>query len=296
MFTLYRHGGAQIGTALTLVSCPFGYTIQMQNGVEACVGPVVVPPPPPPGNTPPVGNVDGADCSILSGWAYDPDTSSQSIDVHVYDGVAGDFSRGITATTANVPRGDVNAAFGITGNHGFSIATPSSLKTGTSHTLTFYAIDSTGGSNPPIGSKTVSCAAPIVCSPGVGAACTTAPNSCGMTNTGVVQNDCSCSVSTPFDSSCPFPASILLASPPKVLKGMSTTITWSAANVLSCSLRGPTGVIDSAVASSNTVASRSVSSGPVTGTTIYTLTCRDLVGGSISKSVTVGLKPASLEI
>ena len=67
----------------------------------------------------PTGNLEGVSASGLvasvSGWAYDPGYPSRSIDVHVYVNGIG------VATTANVGRPDVNAAFGIAGGHGFTM-------------------------------------------------------------------------------------------------------------------------------------------------------------------------------
>lgn len=89
----------------------------------------------------------------LTGWAYDPDAPSTSIDVAVYvDGV------GLSWFPADRARPDVNTTFGITGRHGFDIevaATPGV------HTYVVYAINEVGGSgNPSIGSRTVSVAQP----------------------------------------------------------------------------------------------------------------------------------------
>ncbi len=67
----------------------------------------------------PTGNLESASASGLvasvGGWAYDPGFPSRSIDVHVYVNGVG------VATSANLARPDVNAAFGITGGHGFSM-------------------------------------------------------------------------------------------------------------------------------------------------------------------------------
>ena len=77
-------------------------------------------------NHSPVGYVDlveGGEGSIhVRGWVYDPDLSSQSLEVHVYIGGNVRESSVITRQTgvmANQYREDVNATFGITGNHGF---------------------------------------------------------------------------------------------------------------------------------------------------------------------------------
>ncbi|ADU23792.1 Ricin B lectin (plasmid) [Ruminococcus albus 7 = DSM 20455] len=79
-----------------------------------------------PSNHSPVGYVDlveGGEGSIhVRGWVYDPDSSSQSLEVHVYIGGNVGESSIITRQTgvmANQYREDVNSTFGITGNHGF---------------------------------------------------------------------------------------------------------------------------------------------------------------------------------
>ena len=65
----------------------------------------------------------GGDLTIhVSGWAYDPDASSQSIDVNVniYTDSGCTSLYNFHRLTANVSRPDVNQARGITGNHGFN--------------------------------------------------------------------------------------------------------------------------------------------------------------------------------
>ena len=65
----------------------------------------------------------GGDLTIhVSGWAYDPDASSQSIDVNVniYTDSGCTSLYNFHRLTANVSRPDVNQAKGITGNHGFN--------------------------------------------------------------------------------------------------------------------------------------------------------------------------------
>ena len=97
----------------------------------------------------PTGYLDGVQADgIALGWALDPDMASQSIQVHFYiDGPAGQGTL-IGASTANVPRADVNSVMNATGNHGFSFQIPAAY-VGGSHQLYAYAIDSSGtGENP----------------------------------------------------------------------------------------------------------------------------------------------------
>lgn len=88
-------------------------------------------------NYAPIGNLDGADCKKINGWAYDPNTPDKEIAIHLYDG-----DKFITDTVTNWLRSDVNASVGISGNHGFSVSTPESLKDGKTHNIYTYGIDS----------------------------------------------------------------------------------------------------------------------------------------------------------
>lgn len=79
-----------------------------------------------PAGNPAKGSLDSADISItssgaaltVSGWAVDPAKSSTSTQAHLYV-TAPDGSSSKTVVSADKPRGDVNSALGISGNHGF---------------------------------------------------------------------------------------------------------------------------------------------------------------------------------
>ncbi len=102
---------------------------------------------PPTANRPPVGVFDAATCDIIGGWAFDPDESSKSIVVEIYaNGPQGIGTRIFSGATTGL-RPDVNAQYGITGNHGFTISTPQSLKDGNTHEIWVYAQDSTTNVN-----------------------------------------------------------------------------------------------------------------------------------------------------
>ncbi|MBI3292282.1 MAG: hypothetical protein HYZ73_05680 [Elusimicrobia bacterium] len=92
-------------------------------------------------NQVPIGYLDSADTTKISGWTVDPDNRSASLQVEVLvDGVVK------TTVTANQPRGDLVAA-GIAPNpeHGYSVSTAGlNLATG-SHTVTAQAIDGQTG-------------------------------------------------------------------------------------------------------------------------------------------------------
>jgi YD repeat-containing protein len=107
-------------------------------------------PPPPQGDQySPNGVLDSIDVSAannVNGWSYDPDSPSLSNDVHIYfDGPAGSGTG--YGTTANWARPDLNAYFGISGDHGFNFQIPAQYADGQQHVVYTYGID-TGFNNP----------------------------------------------------------------------------------------------------------------------------------------------------
>ncbi|HEV7903688.1 MAG TPA: S8 family serine peptidase [Pyrinomonadaceae bacterium] len=116
-------------------------------GCEPVPTPTPTPTPAPPSSAP-LGWLDsiGGD-GVASGWTFDPDVSAQSIDAHFYiDGPSGS-GQWAGGATANVARPDVNQAYGIAGNHGFSFSIPPRFRNGQPHTLYVYGIDATGNPN-----------------------------------------------------------------------------------------------------------------------------------------------------
>ncbi len=104
----------------------------------------------------PTGNVEGfqTNTDTLTGWALDPDTSSQSLTIHIYlDQPYNSGGQLIGYLTANVPRSDVNTATGLAGDHGFQFTIPKQYEDGVTHTLYIYAIDTQGGDNPQLGNS-----------------------------------------------------------------------------------------------------------------------------------------------
>ena len=104
--------------------------------------------------TQPSGRIDaytgGVGQFTLSGWAYDPDATAESIGVQVkiYQ------SNGTTLyktenLTADRPRNDVNNTFNITGQHGYSATI--AIADGGTYKVKVYAIDTNGDGNPQIG-------------------------------------------------------------------------------------------------------------------------------------------------
>ena len=76
------------------------------------------------------GTLEHAGCDTLSGWAADQGRLNTSIYVSIYDN-----GTLLTTVPASSYRSDVAGLLGDNGLHGFSIATPNALKTGTAHTV-----------------------------------------------------------------------------------------------------------------------------------------------------------------
>lgn len=155
-------------------------------------------------NTNPIGSFDYAGCDTLTGWAFDQNNTGVSIDIDLYrDGPYGAGGTFIGRYSANIYRSDVNSTYNITGNHGFSIATPPSLKDGNSHRLYVYAIDSNGGNNVlTIGSpKTISCQSAI------NGVCGSAGRNYLFSETSFSGDFCSAGTPSPSNPSFPAPGS-----------------------------------------------------------------------------------------
>jgi hypothetical protein len=97
----------------------------------------------PVGNITPVGTVDSVKATVgninIQGWAYDPETSSAPIEIHVYVNNEG------TAAKTTVNRSDVNNVYRITGDHGFNINIP--LNSGGNKNVCIYAINTGPGAH-----------------------------------------------------------------------------------------------------------------------------------------------------
>jgi hypothetical protein len=125
-----------------------------------------------PADQAPIGDLNVADCGQIAGWAFDPDRSGQSINVHIY--IDGTY---VGQVNANTSRPDVNSFFGISGNHGFSIdmnSPPwSNYKNTSSHTVRVYALGITSGGAQNGNNREISnspktfgpCIGPVTCSP-----------------------------------------------------------------------------------------------------------------------------------
>ncbi len=93
----------------------------------------------------PLGNVDSTTATLIGGWAFDPDHPAASIAVHIY--IDGAF---YSAGTTTGHRPDVNAAFGLTGDHGFTLPLDVEALGLGDHEVIAYAIDLDGEGNPAI--------------------------------------------------------------------------------------------------------------------------------------------------
>ena len=101
----------------------------------------------------PIANFDAVTTSavdgIAGGWAFDPNNPGDPITVHIYFYPPSGAPTVVGASTTGY-RPDVNAAYGIAGNHGFTIAVPKALYNGSTYTVRVYAIDNqdpSGASN-----------------------------------------------------------------------------------------------------------------------------------------------------
>ncbi|HUP26786.1 MAG TPA: hypothetical protein VM124_04035 [Candidatus Limnocylindrales bacterium] len=114
------------------------------------------------------GALDTVDCDLIRGWAFDESKGTAQIKVHIYID-----DKPHQEITANQSRPDVGAAYpGVGNNHGFSMATPASLKDTGKHSVSAYAIgiDALGNQNsvnPVVGvlSVNLTCKKPTVPKP-----------------------------------------------------------------------------------------------------------------------------------
>ena len=89
----------------------------------------------------PIGHYESAWCNKISGWAFDPDDTTQALVMHLY--VDGNMEASIDA---DLPRSDVNTDQGISGNHGFEWMIPNKYKDGNTHLYELYMLNYPYGS------------------------------------------------------------------------------------------------------------------------------------------------------
>jgi len=131
---------------------------------------------------------------------------------------------------------------------------------------------------------------------GFGNPCSSAANSCGQTQAnGTIQCNGSCSSTPPPDSGCP-PTPSLDASPDRVSNGGTTTVTWDATNVDSCTITkngaswpGHTFTADA----SHHIFGSTLDT--ITSQTVYVITCTNASGAVVTKSKVVNIVSAFQE-
>lgn len=114
------------------------------------------------GNEVPAGPVDAVDCASIRGWAQDPDTPEQPVEIRVwFGGPAEDASATGVTVMADVERPDLCEPLGSCA-HGFDVEIPKSLRDGAAHPVYVYAVDTEGAETPLLEASPgeFSCAAP----------------------------------------------------------------------------------------------------------------------------------------
>lgn len=107
-----------------------------------------------------IGILGGVDASgHAHGWAFDRAHSSESISVAVFADedpqMGAETGKLVWHGIADVPRPDVDKAYGVTGDHGFDVQLPPWVAQGV-HRLSFYAVDAESRLDAPLkGSPTV---------------------------------------------------------------------------------------------------------------------------------------------
>ncbi|HET6582209.1 MAG TPA: M23 family metallopeptidase [Nannocystaceae bacterium] len=100
------------------------------------------------GNEVPAGPVDAVDCASIRGWAQDPDTPEQPVEIRVWFGGPADDPNATGVTLlADQPRDDLCEPLGSC-EHGFDIEIPKSLRDDQSHAVYVYAVDTEGSEAP----------------------------------------------------------------------------------------------------------------------------------------------------
>lgn len=125
--------------------------------------------------------------------------------------------------------------------------------------------------------------------------CTSSPNSCGMTNTGFISGG-ACNATPPADSACPTPSvaqNAYYSSRTTVGPNMTATIYWTAQNATACAITSDNPAFTAYTGGST----GSISSGVLTQTSTYTLSCKNGdTGPSVSKSLRIIYNPNFVEI
>jgi MYXO-CTERM domain-containing protein len=92
----------------------------------------------------PAGPVDAVDCTSIRGWAHDPDTPEEPVELRVwFDGDADDPAATGVTIVADENRPDLCEPLGSC-DHGFTIAIPRSLRDDMPHSVLVTAVDTEG--------------------------------------------------------------------------------------------------------------------------------------------------------
>jgi hypothetical protein len=92
--------------------------------------------------SPPMGYVDLASCEAIDGWAWDPKTPNQPIDIEVREVNPDETESLLARITADRFREDLPLALGDNGEHAFTIQTSEILHDGNEHTIRVYGLNS----------------------------------------------------------------------------------------------------------------------------------------------------------
>ena len=91
---------------------------------------------------PPQGYVDLANCNLIEGWAWDPKTPDQPIEIEFRTLNEDGSESVIKRITADMFREDLPPALGDNGQHAFSVQTSEILHSGEQQTLRVYGLNS----------------------------------------------------------------------------------------------------------------------------------------------------------
>ena len=86
-----------------------------------------------------IGYADVIGCDIIGGWAINQNNPSAQTVIHIYDEVD-NFRSMIARVETTGLRPDVNTAYSVTGNHGYTINTPASVKDGRNHKISVHGV------------------------------------------------------------------------------------------------------------------------------------------------------------
>jgi hypothetical protein len=94
---------------------------------------------------PPTGHIDVANCREIAGWAWDPKSPDQPIEVEFYAQEDDGSETLLGGVTASRPRQDLVAALGDNGEHGFAFPASDLIRDNRRIVLLAYAVNSEPG-------------------------------------------------------------------------------------------------------------------------------------------------------